>query len=296
MFHNLKYLTVIVVLALPLAADAQSRRGRAPHQSTAQPQPSAPPPQTGQQAQGGQLRHGGQQQRHGGQPPHAGQQPPPVQHLPQKFRSPRAEALAPPAQLAQVLLPAGARRVNERVLPPQQGLNPWLQPQRPSKHRRWFKNYPYGSYYAVPYGGYSYYETAPQGEPAPPPPAAAMTNKGLLQLDIVPSTGLDYYIDGTYVGSSANLGSEFEVNAGARQIEIRARGYKAATFDRRIEEGQVTTVRATLEAIEQPQAPRPTGGQILYVIPGCYMGNTKPSPNALPPGCDIKKMITRGGL
>ena len=286
MFHNLKYLTVLVFVALPLTADAD-QRGRGQHR------------QGGQQQHGGQRAQGGQQQppaqRHHVPPP-AAQPPLGYQHQ-QKFRSPRAEALAPPPQLAQALLPAGARRVNERVPPPQQGVNPWVYGQRPrGKHHRWFNNYPYGSYYAVPYGGYSYYETAPQEEPAPPPPAAAMTNKGLLQLDIVPSTGLDYYIDGSYIGSSASLGSEFEVNAGARQIEIRARGYKTATFDRRIEEGQVTSVRASLEAMEQPPAPRPTGGQILYVIPGCYMGNTKPSPNALPPGCDIKKMVTRGGL
>lgn len=272
MFHNLKVLTVFVVVALPLAAEAE-QRGR------------------------GQHRRGGQQQQQQQQPTGMRQQLPPPHQVghphQQKFRSPRAEALAPPQQLAQSLLPAGARRVNERVALPQTGLSPWLLRQRASKHRRWFNKYPYASYYAVPFGGYTYYETTPEDEPAPPPPAAAMTNKGLLQLDIVPATGLDYYIDGTYVGSSADLGSEFEVNAGARQIEIRARGYKPATFDRRIEEGQVTTVRATLEAIQQPQAAQPAGGQILYVIPGCYMGNTKPSPNALPPGCDIKKMTIR---
>ena len=276
MFPKLKYLTVFVLVALPLAAEADQRRGR-----------------------GQQQRQGGQQQqspapRHDAPPPTA--QPPLGYQHQQKYRSPRAEALAPPAQLAQALLPAGARRVNERVPPPQQGVNPWLYGQRPrGKHHRWFNNYPYASYYATPIGGYGYYETAPQEAPAPPP-AAATTNKGLLQLDIVPSTGLDYYIDGMHIGSSADLGSEFEVNAGARQIEIRARGYKPAIFDRRIEEGRVTTVRATLEAIEQPQAPRAAAGQVLYLIPGCYMGNSKPAASALPPGCDIRKMVTRGGL
>jgi hypothetical protein len=259
MFPNLKYLAVVVLVAFPLAADADQRRGR------------------------------GQQRQQSGQQ-HA---PPPSGHHQQKHRSPRAEALAPPAQLAQALLPAGARRVNERVPPPRQGFNPWLQPPRSRMKHRWFNNYPYASYYAVPYSGYGYYDTAPAEAPAPPPPAAATTNKGLLQLDITPSTGLDYYIDGIHIGSSANLGSEFEVNAGARQIEIRSRGYKPATFDLRIDEGRVTTVRASLEAIEQPQAPRATTGQTLYVIPGCYMGNSKPVAAALPPGCDIKKLSIR---
>jgi hypothetical protein len=283
MFHNLKYLTVLVVVALPLAVDAE-QRGRGQRGRGGQQQ---------QQPQSGQR----QQLPPPSQPPPATAQPPLGYQHQQKFRSPRAEALAPPAQLAQALLPAGARRVNERVAPPQQGVNPWLYGQRPrGQHHRWFNKYPYASYYAVPYGGYSYYETAPQEEPAPPPPAVAATNKGLLQLDIVPSTGLDYYIDGIHVGSSAQLGSEFEVNAGARQIEIRARGYKPATFDLRIDEGRVTTVRATLEAVEQPQPPRAAAGQVLYLIPGCYMGNSKPAASALPPGCDIKKMVTRGGL
>src|SRR5687768_6243591 len=162
MFHNLKVLTVFVVVALPLAAEAE-QRGR------------------------GQHRRGGQQQQQQQQPTGMRQQLPPPHQVghphQQKFRSPRAEALAPPAQLAQALLPAGARRVNERVPPPQQGVNPWVYGQRPrGKHHRWFNNYPYGSYYATPIGGYGYYETAPQEAPAPPP-AAATTNKGLLQLD-----------------------------------------------------------------------------------------------------------------
>lgn len=246
MFHKLKYLTLIGLLALPWVADAE-QRGRARHQQ---------------------------------------------QHHQQRARSARAEAMAPPKQLAQVLLPAGARRVNERIQPPRAGWNRW-----PQSHRPWWKhqqnNYPQGNYYAVPYGGFGYgvaYED--EGAP-PPPPASVPTNKGVLQFDIIPASGLDYYIDGVHVGSSSTLGSEFEVNAGARQVEVRAPGYKPSTFDKRIEEGQVTTVRGALERLEQPQAPSSPGSRVMYVIPGCYMGNTKPVPSALPPGCDIKKMVTR---
>jgi hypothetical protein len=252
MFPKLKYLTLIVLIVFPLAADAQQRRG------------------------GGRAR--------APQPPD---------------RTPRAEALAPPQQLSQVLLPAGARRVNERVLLTRDGR--WVSHDRqPQRHRPWWKpgygQYPIGGYYATPYGGYGYgYEVAAETrEEAAPAPVAASTIKGLLQFDITPATGLEYYIDGMHIGSSSTLGSEFEVNAGARQVEVRARGYHSATFDKRIEEGRVTVVRGALEPMPHMQAPANGGKQVMYVIPGCYMGNSKPSPEALPAGCDIRKLVTRG--
>lgn len=247
MFHNLKYLMLAGILALPLTADAD-QRGRARHQ---------------------------QQQ--------------------QRARSARAEALAPPRQLAETLLPAGARRpINERFQAPRDGWNRWPQTGRSWwKHQR-FNRSSYGSYYAVPFSGFAYGTMAQESEPAPPPPDVPSTNKGLLQFDITPASGLDYYIDGVHVGSSSTLGSEFEVNAGARQVEVRARGYKSSIFDKRIEEGQVTLVRGALERIDEAPAPRLSGNQVMYVIPGCYMGNAKPAAASLPPGCDIRKLMTRG--
>lgn len=118
--------------------------------------------------------------------------------------------------------------------------------------------------------------------------------KGLLRLDITPAVALEYFVDGVFIGTSSQLGTEFEMNAGARQVEVRARGYKSIIFDSRIDEGRVTTFRGTLETIEQPQAPRNPGSRVMYVIPGCYIGNARPEPSALPAGCDIRKMVTRG--
>jgi hypothetical protein len=257
MFHNLKPLALVVLLAFPLAADAQQHRGRA-HPQRAHPQKPQTP-------------------------------------------TPRAQALAPPPQLAQALLPAGARRVNERVWLTRDGQfvarDEWKYRQQSN---RWWKHYgnqyPLGSYYAVPYtGGYGFTIAGEdEREPEAPPPAAMAANKGLLQFDIIPPSGLDYYIDGVHMGSSSNLGSEFEVNAGARQIEVRAYGYKPSTFDKRIEEGRITTIRGALEPLPQAQAPASAASRVMYVIPGCYMGNTKPSAAALPSGCDIKKLVRRG--
>lgn len=147
----------------------------------------------------------------------------------------------------------------------------------------------------MPYTGFSTY--APGGEsyvtPTEAAPPMTMT-KGLVRLELTPATAAEYYVDGMLIGSSSNLGTQFELNAGVRQIEVRARGFRSLVFDARIDEGRVTTLRGTLEAIEQPQPPRAVGSRIMYVIPGCYIGNSKPEPSALPAGCDVKKMITRG--
>lgn len=214
----------------------------------------------------------------------------------QRARTARAEALAPPAGLAEALLPAGARRLPPaRFQAPRDGWNRWPQTGRGWwKHQRHgFYPYPYGSYYAVPYTGFSAFIPGEEYHPAPPPPPA--TNKGMLRLELTPATSFEYFIDGHYVGSSSSLGTQFEVNAGARQIEIRARGYQPLTFDARIDEGRVTTLRGNFEAIEQgAQAPRATGSGVMYVIPGCYIGNAKPVASALPPGCDARKTVTRG--
>ena len=213
-----------------------------------------------------------------------------------RARSPRAEALARPDALAKVLLPAGEHRHSTSRFESRRDW--WGRPQIDRgrwRHQR-FERYPFGSYYAVPYTGYSTYAVGgyTEYEPEEAAPPATMT-KGLLRLELTPAVaGLEYYVDGMLIGSSSNLGTEFELNAGARQIEIRARGYKSLVFDARIEIGRVTTLRGTLEAIEQTQAPRSTGSRIMYVIPGCYIGNSKPEPAALPAGCDVRKMITRG--
>ena len=219
-------------------------------------------------------------------------------------RSPRAEAMTPPRGLAGALGPAGSERVPSRFGGRRDSWHRW-----PQTDRGWWRHQRFngqsfghlrqgygaqGSYYAVPYTGFSTYAPGePEAAPAEPAVPATMT-KGLLRLDITPAVALEYFVDGVFIGSSSQLGTEFEMNAGARQVEIRARGYKSIVFDSRIDEGRVTTFRGTLEAIEQPQAPRNPGSRVMYVIPGCYIGNARPEPSALPAGCDVKKLVTRG--
>jgi hypothetical protein len=152
-----------------------------------------------------------------------------------------------------------------------------------------------GSYYALPYSGYypgeeAGYSTAPPAEAE----AASMRTAGTLRLDITPATGLQYYVDGMYIGSSSELGTEFEVNAGARRIEIRAEGYKPVVFDARFVPGGIVTRRGALEPLQDSATlPRAAGNRTMFVIPGCFMGNARPDPGSLPKGCDIARLITR---
>src|SRR5687768_7696569 len=101
--------------------------------------------------------------------------------------------------------------------------------------------------------------------------------KALSRLEFTPAIGgMESYADALLIGSTSTVGMEFELNAGARQVEVRARGYKPLVFDARIDEGRITTLRGMLEPMEQPQPPRNPGNRVMYVIPGCYIGNSKP--------------------
>ena len=121
-----------------------------------------------------------------------------------------------------------------------------------------------------------------------------MRTTGVLRLDITPATGLKYYVDGMFIGSSSELGTEFEVTAGARRIEVRAEGYKPITFDARFVPGGMVIRRGALEPLQDSATlPRASGNRTMFVIPGCFMGNARPDPGSLPKGCDIGRLITR---
>jgi hypothetical protein len=182
--------------------------------------------------------------------------------------------------------------------------NTWSQMHRGGWRPGRFPNrFPGGTYYSTPYAGFGYgwgfYPPWPGGpaEPeAPPPPVEEISTTattGVLRLEVTPASGLEYYVDGIFIGNSSTLGSDIELNAGARRVEVRAAGYKPLVFDVRIVVGRETVFRATMEPLVQPQAPPATGQRTMYIIPGCYLGNAPPSPAGLRSGCDINKLITR---
>lgn len=210
--------------------------------------------------------------------------------------SPRAEALSrniPP----RVLLPAGSD-----PFPTDMRRRSFFPNRRPDgSHRPWWGQgggsfFPsYGSgYYAG--GGYFYQDAPAETAAAREPRVDASRITGVLRLEITPASGLQYYVDGMYFGSSSDLGTQFELNAGARRVEVRAIGYKPLVFDARLSPGETVTYRAAMEPEAQaPPVTRAAGNRVIYVIPGCYMGSSKPAATALPKGCDVRKLVTRGG-
>ncbi|HJU41153.1 MAG TPA: hypothetical protein VJ691_00005, partial [Vicinamibacterales bacterium] len=159
----------------------------------------------------------------------------------------------------------------------------WPQTHRPRwKGQQFRRHLPFGSYYAVPSYGYGFGFFGPAAEEESyerttrPEPERIVTT-GLLRLEITPATGLDYYVDGIFIGNSSTLGTQFALNAGPRRIEIRAHGYKSLVFDTRIVAGSETTFRGSLEPLVQPLPPQASGNRVMYIIPGCYMGNARPT-------------------
>ena len=167
---------------------------------------------------------------------------------------------------------------------------------------------PYG-YFPYAYGGSSYYvstapvevavappyEAPPRYEPPPPAPEPPPPPMGVLRLEIEPRADVQIFVDGVYVGTPADLGSDIGLAPGVRNIELRARGYKTVSFSAEIIQNRSITYRATLE--RDPNAPAPpaviiktAGARTMYVIPGCYLGNVEPTQSALRPGCDISKL------
>src|SRR5687767_13433150 len=122
-----------------------------------------------------------------------------------RARSARAEALARPDGLAEALLPAGAKRnPSSRFESPRDSWGRWPQTDRGWWRHQRFGRQSFGSFYAVPYTGFSQYAPGEaeyvREEPAPPP---TMT-KGLVRLELTPAVaGLEYVVDGMLIGSSS---------------------------------------------------------------------------------------------
>ena len=159
---------------------------------------------------------------------------------------------------------------------------------------------PYGYYFPFATYGYGTVSSESVVEVTPPPPEP---ETGFLRLDVEPRHLLQVFVDGLYLGTIADLGDDIELRLGPRRIELRAPGYRTLIFDTRIEFDRTVVYRGALDPIEEqsvaPQAPlardvpqAPPGSRIMYLIPGCYMGNVQPTAGMLRPGCDISKLVT----
>jgi hypothetical protein len=183
----------------------------------------------------------------------------------------------------------------------------------PGSHRR-SRYYAPSVVYVLPTYGYfsesiptsTQFVSAPPGrttavipEPHEPPPPPM----GALRLDVEPKESLQIFVDGVYIGTPADLGDEIELAPGTRRIELRARGHRTLVFTAEIADGRSITYRGTLDSVAAsvprtdapvapPAPPAPAGSKVMYMIPGCYLGNVSPSTVALPAGCDISKLTT----
>jgi len=162
--------------------------------------------------------------------------------------------------------------------------------------------YPYYPYYGVPSGDVIVPATNVPGviTVVPEPPT------GRLIVEVEPADILQVFVDGEYVGTPADLGSVLDLRPGSWRIEFRAPGYRTLTIDAQIVSQRTIVYRASLERIAPtrvvppPAAPAappappftPSGNRMMYLIPGCYMGNVPPQDLKLPAGCDLSKLTT----
>lgn len=133
----------------------------------------------------------------------------------------------------------------------------------------------------------------PKGQAEEPTPA------GSVVLDIQPPELMQLFVDGYYVGTTADLGTALDLEPGPHRLELRATGFEPLEFGVSVRAGRVTTYRDTLKRqpvsvpVEQPPPTAVADTMPLYVIPGCYAGNTPPpASTTLPPGCDRSALTT----
>ncbi|MEO7135547.1 MAG: hypothetical protein ABI024_15165 [Vicinamibacterales bacterium] len=307
---------VAIVLALPLTVSAQQRRA-AGRSDTNQAEQRRGGERSGERRSDERTSDGPRSDGH-----HPGAKPPlSVTPLPWWERQPAPWWEGKPAPSWENRNPPGWDTGNvARALLDQQRLQQQRAQQLrhgqlppPGSHRR-SRNYAPSVVYVLPTYGYfsesiptttQFVATAPgptaplAAEPYQPPPPPM----GALRLEVEPKESLQIFVDGVYVGTPADLGDEIELAPGTRRIELRAPGHRTLTFTAEIADGRLITYRGSLESVA-PSAPRtyappalpapaaPAGSRVIYVIPGCYLGNVSPKNVALPAGCDVSKLTT----
>jgi hypothetical protein len=298
---------VAIVLALPLTASAQQRRtaGRSDTNQAEQRRGE----RSGERRSDDRKSDGQRSDRHrpGAKPPVSATPLPWWERQPAPWWENRNPPGWETGNVARALLDQ-QRRQQQRA---QQLRHGQLPP--PGGHRR-SRYYPPSVVYVLPTYGYfsesiaattQFAATAPgptaavTAEPYEPPPLPM----GALRLEVEPRESLQIFVDGVYIGTPADLGGEIELAPGTRRIELRARGHRTLVFTAEIGDGRSITYRGSLESVAPPapstDAPpaspapsAPPGSRVMYVIPGCYLGNVSPKNVALPAGCDLSKLTT----
>lgn len=172
--------------------------------------------------------------------------------------------------------------------------------------------------YVVPgYGWESFGATPPAAatSPAPAPSAPVATAAaaaspvatGTLRLDFHPAPTGQLFVEGAFVGTLDELGSELTFAVGTHRLEIRERGYEPFTLAVRIAAGRDLVYRGALTKLADPAGgggpsspaaapapaapPSPVARKVFYFIPGCYLGDVPPTDAGLPATCDHRRAV-----
>ena len=171
---------------------------------------------------------------------------------------------------------------------------------RPGRHRGDFSgivvNPPLGGVY-IGASPYYYYPTvtAPVAQPAPAAPRA--DPEGFLRLLIAPRNA-GVFVDGVYEGTVDDFGgaSERAIRAGPHTVRVEAEGFEPVEFDVRVPANDTITLRRDLDPRRAP-APKaaPSAAatpKTIYLIPRCYLGDSRPLQSQLPAGCSLADLQT----
>ena len=153
-----------------------------------------------------------------------------------------------------------------------------------------------GLYYAPIYsdGLYGAIAAAPAKAPSAP--------QGFLRLFVTPRRA-DVIVDGIYEGTVDDFGGtgEHALPSGVHRVRLETEGYEAVEFDVRIPDNDTITLRRDLyprsPAPAPPVAAAPSVApervpKVIYAIPRCYLGDTRPRQDQLPAGCNIADLRT----
>jgi hypothetical protein len=157
---------------------------------------------------------------------------------------------------------------------------------------------------AVYIGGSPYYYPGYPGvvDPVyPPQPLPPAEPEGFLRLVITPRNA-NVFIDGVHEGTVDDFGGTGErtLRAGVHSVHVEADGFEPVEFDVRVPARDTITLRRDLEPRRPPApvtAPPPASAppatpKTIYVIPRCYLGDSRPQQNQLPAGCSLADLKT----
>ena len=166
-------------------------------------------------------------------------------------------------------------------------------------HGTWATHYPVvrGVYYAPVYSSGLY--GASIATPAAEAPAAP---RGFLRLFVTPRRA-DVIVDGIYEGTVDDFGGTGEraLPSGVHRVRLETEGYEPVEFDVRVPDNDTITLRRDLYLRSPEPAPpvaaAPTAApgrvpKVIYAIPRCYLGDSRPRQDQLPAGCNIADLRT----